>query len=115
MTHSPTTTTNRCSRTTENPGSAEVRPEGGPFHALPPPAVGDAGYSGVRGTPRTPEYRTLDSHRRIWHPPTIEITASSFKLRANAPEGRKAISYEQQINEHKTRNPNRPAVGRWNV
>jgi len=39
--HSPTTTTNRCSRKTENPGSAEVRPEGPPSLAFPPPQAGD--------------------------------------------------------------------------
>ncbi|MDA1276537.1 MAG: hypothetical protein O2960_21170, partial [Verrucomicrobia bacterium] len=38
--------------------------------------------------------RTLDSHGPIRQPPTMEITASSFKLRANAPEGQKAISYQ---------------------
>ena len=36
--------------------------------------------------------RTLDSHGSNRHPPIKKITASSFKLRANAPEGQKAIS-----------------------
>jgi len=30
----------------------------------------------------------------MWPHPTTEMTASSFKLRANAPEGQKAISYQ---------------------
>jgi len=48
----------------------------------------------LRGAPRTPENPTLDSKSRIWQSPTMGITASRFKLRANAPEGRKAISYQ---------------------
>jgi hypothetical protein len=32
--------------------------------------------------------------RRTRQRPGMEIKASSFKLRANAPEGRKAISYQ---------------------
>jgi len=41
-----------------------------------------------------PENRALDSQRPMWPHPTTEMTASSFKLRANAPEGQKAISYQ---------------------
>jgi len=40
----------------------------------------------------------LDSHRPISHAPTMEITASRFKLRANAPEGQNAISYQPPRN-----------------
>jgi len=36
----------------------------------------------------------LDSKSPIWQRPGMEITASSLKLRADAPEGRKAISYQ---------------------
>jgi len=36
----------------------------------------------------------LDFRSPIWQHPTMEMTASSFKLRANATEGRKAISYQ---------------------
>jgi hypothetical protein len=46
-----------------------------------------------------PPRRALDSQSPIWCRPGMEITASSFKLRANAPEGRKAISY-QILNLH---------------
>jgi hypothetical protein len=40
---------------------------------------------------RTQEKRALDSRIRIWRHPTVEITASSFRLRPNAPEGRKGF------------------------
>jgi len=73
-----TTTTKRFSRTTENPGSAEVRHEGPPALAFAPPPADDVGFSGVRGAPRTPEKPTIDFHRPIWHLPTMEIAASSF-------------------------------------
>jgi hypothetical protein len=39
----------------------------------------------VRSAPRTPENRTFESHGPFRHPPNMEVTASSFKLRANAP------------------------------
>jgi hypothetical protein len=48
----------------------------------------------VQGAPRTTKERELESQNRIWQRPGMEIKASSFKLRANAPEGRKAISYQ---------------------
>ena len=50
--------------------------------------------AGVRSVLRTPKNPTLDSHRPIWDLSTNEITASSFKLRANVPKGGKAISYQ---------------------
>jgi len=50
----------------------------------------------VRVAPRTHENPTVDSHRPIWDAPTVEITASRFKFRANAPEDRKAISYQAE-------------------
>jgi len=43
----------------------------------------------VRGAPRTPKCRALDSQSPIWQHPGIEIKASSFKLRANASKGQK--------------------------
>ena len=43
---------------------------------------------------RPPTRRALDSQSPIWQRSGVEITASSFKPRANAPEGRKAISYQ---------------------
>jgi hypothetical protein len=39
-----------------------------------------------------PKCRALDSQTPIWQRPRMGITDSSFKLRADAPEGRKAIS-----------------------
>lgn len=48
----------------------------------------------MRGAPRTPKCRALDSQSPIWQRPAKRITASSFKFRANAPERRKAISYQ---------------------
>ena len=39
----------------------------------------------VRGAPRTTKWRELDSQSPIWQRLGMEITASSFKLRANAP------------------------------
>ena len=89
-----TTTTNRCSPTTESPGRAEVRPEDPPSLAFPPPLAGDVRFFGARGAPRTPENRSLDPRSPNWDHPTNEMTAPSFKLRANDPEGRKAISYQ---------------------
>ena len=50
--------------------------------------------------PPSPEIRTLDSGGSIRHLPNKKITASSFELRANAPEGQKAISY------HNMKKPN---------
>ena len=53
-------------------------------------------HFGVRGAPRTPKCRALDSQspifdsqNPIWQHPGMEIKASSFKLRANAPKGSK--------------------------
>ena len=53
-------------------------------------------HFGVRGAPRTPKCRALDSQspifdsqNPIWQHPGMEIKASSFKLRANAPKGQK--------------------------
>jgi hypothetical protein len=43
---------------------------------------------------RTKKEHELGSQSPIWQRPGMEITAFSFKLRANAPEGRKAISYQ---------------------
>jgi hypothetical protein len=40
------------------------------------------------------EKRTLDSHDPIGQPQSMEIIASSFKLRSNALESQKAISYQ---------------------
>ena len=53
----------------------------------------------MRDAPHITKWRALDSQSPIWCRPGMEITASSFKLRANAPEGRKAISY-QILNLH---------------
>ena len=38
---------------------------------------------------QTTKWRELDYQSPIWQRPGMEGTASSFKLRANAPEGRK--------------------------
>jgi hypothetical protein len=43
----------------------------------------------ARGAPQTTEWRELDSQSPIWQRPRMERTASSFKLWANFPEGRK--------------------------
>ena len=53
----------------------------------------------MRDAPHITKWRALDSQSPIWCRPGMEITASSFKLRASAPEGRKAISY-QILNLH---------------
>lgn len=45
--------------------------------------------------PRTPEKRQLAAQGPIWQHPTMGVVASRFRLRANAPKGRKAISYQQ--------------------
>jgi hypothetical protein len=42
---------------------------------------------------RTKKEHELGSQSPIWQRPGMEITAFRFKLRANAPEGRKAISF----------------------
>jgi hypothetical protein len=49
----------------------------------------------MRGAPRIPKCRALDSQSPIWQRLGMEITASSFKLRANAPEGRKRFPISQ--------------------
>ena len=51
-------------------------------------------HFGMRAAPRIPKSRVFDSQSPICQRPGMERTASSFKLRANAPEGRKAISYQ---------------------
>jgi len=43
----------------------------------------------VRGTPRTTKWPAFDSQSPIRQRPGMDITASSFKLRANVPESRK--------------------------
>ena len=48
----------------------------------------------MRDAPHITKCRALDSQSPIWCRPGMEITASSFKLRASAPGGRKAVSYK---------------------
>jgi hypothetical protein len=66
---SPTTTTNRCLWKTDNADSSKVRPGGSHF----------------RPTAR----RVIDSQSLLCQHSSMEIIASSFKLRAIASEGRK--------------------------
>jgi hypothetical protein len=41
--------------------------------------------------------RTLESHGPFRHLPIMETPASSFKLRANTPDGWHVISYQQEL------------------
>ena len=52
----------------------------------------------VRGAPPIQKCRALESQTPICQHPAMETPAPSIKLRANTPEGRKAISY--QLNHH---------------
>ena len=47
--------------------------------------------------PRPTKGPALDSQSPIWQRLGMEITVSRFKLRANAPEGQKAISYQPRF------------------
>ena len=49
------------------------------------------------GAPRTTKWRELDSQTPIFQHPAMETPASSFKLRANAPEGRKQFPIRKTI------------------
>ena len=49
------------------------------------------------GSRNQPLRSALDFQSPICHHPTVEMIASSIRLRANAPEGRKAISYQHQL------------------
>jgi len=48
------------------------------------------------GSAPHPDNRMLDSRNLNRHPSNLEITSSSFKLPANAPEGRKVISHQMK-------------------
>ncbi len=48
----------------------------------------------VRDVLRITKCRALDAQSPIWQRPGIEMTAFSFKTQADAPEGRKASSYQ---------------------
>jgi len=65
----------------------------------------------VRGAPRTPKCRALDSQSPIWQHPGIEIKASSFKLRANASKGQSFVfrgNYQVKEQSHARRLMIRP-------
>lgn len=55
----------------------------------------DAGVRVESTRSRIPKRRVLDPPSPLWQRLRVEITASSLKLRANAPEGCQAISYQQ--------------------
>jgi hypothetical protein len=50
------------------------------------------------GVPQNTKWRALDSQSLIWQRLGMEITASSFKLRANAPESRKRFPISKMNN-----------------
>ncbi len=92
----PTGTRRAGHRTLARRSLPRLRPRTGVRRKLTTPAAARCAlgariirHSMVRGAPQTTEWRELDSQSLIWQRPGMEITASSFKLWANFPEGRK--------------------------